>query len=56
MADKPKPCTEGKRHKWLFQRNRIIETYGPGYANISKRGVYRCACGEKKLGEPSLDN
>jgi hypothetical protein len=45
-------CTTGKRHKWEFAHNRITQSGGPTTIRISKRGVYCCACGETKLGEP----
>lgn len=50
-----KPCTAGTRHKWQFVRNRIIQSGGPTSIHISKRGVYQCACGETKIGEPAHD-
>lgn len=51
-AKKLRACTTGKRHKWEFSHNRITQSGGPTTILISKRGVYCCACGETKLGEP----
>lgn len=49
-----KPCTLGKRHKWVFALNRIVQSGGPSTIRISKRGVYRCECGAQKFGEPAV--
>jgi hypothetical protein len=49
-----KPCTLGKRHKWEFVHNQITETHGLTTVRISKRGVYRCACGVHKFGNPAV--
>lgn len=50
-----KPCKLGKRHKWEFAHNRITQSGGPRTVRISKRGVYRCACGATKIGGPGHD-
>lgn len=45
-----KPCTLGKRHKWEFVRNRVVTYKNARSTVLSMRGLYRCACGETKLG------
>lgn len=50
-----KPCTVGNRHKWVFLANRMVRREGLYTASLSKKGVYKCECGAKKYGEPSLD-
>lgn len=50
MANKIKPCTLGKRHKWVFVKNVTTRTSTLHTMTISGRGVYRCACGERKYG------
>lgn len=47
-----KLCTLGKRHSWKFSHNRTVVTGWGKYRTISNRGVYRCDCGETKLGRP----
>lgn len=49
-------CTTGNRHKWEFAHNRITHSGGPRTIRISMRGVYRCACGETKLGAPGHED
>lgn len=45
-----KECTNGKRHSWRFSHN-VVKTKLSGHtATVSKRGFYRCACGETKYG------
>lgn len=46
-----KPCTLGKRHKWNFKNNRIVQTHSSHTVRISNRGLYECACGAKKIGD-----
>lgn len=43
-------CTKGKRHRWQFLKNVISSTVGHGWARVSKKGLYRCDCGEGKYG------
>lgn len=50
MASTIKPCTLGKRHKWVFVKNVTTRTSTLHTMTISGRGVYRCACGERKYG------
>lgn len=50
-----KACTLGKRHKWAFIKNVITTTHGIRTASISSRGLYRCACGARKHGEPDIN-
>lgn len=46
-----KSCTIGKRHKWQFVRNatRTSQRGCAGY-RVSRVGIYRCECGERKIG------
>lgn len=49
------PCTLGSQHKWAWQRDRTVTTSAGPYGNrlhISRKGVYRCACGAAKYGQP----
>jgi hypothetical protein len=45
-----KPCTLGKRHKWAFVNNVITQRLTGCTVHLSKRGVYRCECGQRKDG------
>jgi hypothetical protein len=49
-----KPCTLGKRHAWVHAHDQVVQSGGPSTIRISKRGVYLCACGAKKLGQPAV--
>lgn len=51
MNQKIKPCTHGARHKWQFVKNTTNAQAGGRGISISLRGIYRCECGQKKLGE-----
>lgn len=51
-----KACTIGNRHKWSFVKNAIHTTYGAGTAHISKVGIYKCECGERKRGAYRMEN
>ncbi len=55
MRKTTKPCSLGPRHKWQLIRNQIVQSGGPTTVRISKRGIYRCDCGETKQGEPGHD-
>ena len=55
MSQMIKPCTLAKRHAWTFVRNRICTNINGSSAQISQRGVYRCKCGARKLGEPRIN-
>ena len=48
-----KPCTQGPRHKWTWLKNTTSSLIGGRGASFSLRGIYRCACGERKAGEPN---
>lgn len=54
---KTKPCTNGPRHSWTwvknFNRTRITHTARGSSAQISLKGLYRCACGETRIGQPN---
>lgn len=48
-----KTCTsETGKHKWAWEKDITHTAMGkrPGYVNLSRKGVYRCACGETKYG------
>lgn len=45
-----RPCTASKRHKWIWDHNRIRKTLHGRQINLKKVSVYRCACGETKVG------
>ena len=46
-----KPCTLGKRHRWQFVKNVVITRLNGRFGVISRRGLYRCECGQTKYGE-----
>lgn len=48
-----KPCTQGARHTWAWLKNVTNSQIGGRGASFSLRGVYRCACGAKKVGAPN---
>lgn len=50
-----KPCTHGPRHKWTWLKNTTSGQIGGRGASFSLRGIYRCACGERKAGVPIHD-
>jgi hypothetical protein len=45
-----KKCTNGTRHKWQFVKNVIIREETRTSVTLSKRGSYKCECGERKIG------
>lgn len=48
-----RPCTRGPRHEWAWLKN-VMDLYvGPRYAGLTLRGLYRCECGARKLGQPN---
>lgn len=49
------PCTIGKRHKWVFVKKQIRTTYMGSSARISKVGIYRCECGQRKAGAADIN-
>jgi hypothetical protein len=55
MATKQKPCTVGPRHKWDWVKDKTVKTGTIGMHSatmqISRKGVYKCICGELKYGE-----
>ena len=56
MSDRQiKPCTVGKRHKWAFVKNQIHTTYMGNSARIRKIGVYKCECGQRKIGQADIN-
>ncbi|QHJ83376.1 MAG: hypothetical protein [Bacteriophage sp.] len=46
-----KKCTIGKRHKWDFVKNVNLETRTFTSIHFSRKGLYKCACGETKYAE-----
>jgi len=55
MSNKVLPCKIADKHKWEFVKNVTITkaSYGPTGSRIqlSFRGLYKCACGEKRIGQ-----
>ncbi|WP_284213903.1 hypothetical protein [Comamonas jiangduensis] len=51
MSSKTKQCTVGARHKWQFVKNTTNAQAGGRGIGFAVRGVYRCKCGQKKLGD-----
>lgn len=51
---KPRTCTLGKRHKWQFVRNVKFAQVSMQSTSLSIRGLYKCACGETKHGNPEI--
>lgn len=49
-----KPCTKGTRHKWTWVKDSTVKSIHigaiGGRATISRKGVYKCECGEVKYG------
>jgi hypothetical protein len=56
MATKIKPCTVGKRHTWEWVKDTTTQSLQSGLSgarmSIARRGIYKCACGERKYGDP----
>lgn len=45
------PCTKGARHKWQFVKNTTNGmSASRGGICFTLRGLYRCECGQTKLG------
>ena len=50
------------RHKWVFQREMLKATYRKtkcggkvvSHCSISSRALYKCDCGETKIGSPPV--
>lgn len=50
---KLKPCIDGKKHSWLFVRNRTVFTKTITTASFRLKGLYRCRdCKQWKYGLP----
>lgn len=49
-----RPCSIGKRHKWTHIKNVILQSGSMRIISLSKRGLYRCECGQTKYGEPRM--
>lgn len=50
---KTKQCTNGPRHTWEWVKDVTLQTSPrPGYINFSRKGVFKCACGQRKYGQP----
>lgn len=60
MSAKPKQCTFGPKHKWVWLKNTRIgkgSFAGGGHTvQISLKGIYKCECGEKKIGQPNWED
>lgn len=50
-----KKCTKGKRHRWTFVKNVLIEKTRVSRkaitVEINTCGLYRCQCGSEKFAE-----
>lgn len=50
-----KKCTKGPRHKWDWVKDRTVKSgsFGMGgtTVHISRKGIYKCECGELKYGK-----
>jgi hypothetical protein len=49
-----KCSVHGKRHKWAFVKNVWQHQITLRSARSTKRGVYRCDCGEARVGQPCI--
>lgn len=52
-------CTTGPKHKWEFVRNGVKSTvvggsFG-GSASFAVRGLYKCACGQMRIGAANMN-
>ena len=59
---KPKTpvCTLGVKHKWVFVKNgqvtKTSSSMGGGCSvQISLRGLYKCACGQSRIGQANYN-
>ena len=43
-------CTLGKRHKWVFVKHTSDLKGSKNSLSISKKSLYKCACGQEKIG------
>lgn len=54
MTTKNKACTLTPKHKWTWVKNVVQQsiTYSAvgNSARMSLKGLYKCECGERKLG------
>lgn len=54
MAAKQKPCTIGPKHKWDWIKDTTVRNVSlgglGGSMSISRKGIYTCACGQRKYG------
>lgn len=55
MTSTTKPCPLGQRHTWVWGKNVTNAQIGGRSARFTLRGLYRCACGAKKIGAPNHD-
>jgi hypothetical protein len=53
-----KPCTLGKRHKWVWQKNvtlqQVFNASSGQHVRLYMKGLYRCECKQLKYGEPCI--
>lgn len=52
---KIQPCTKAAKHSWDWSHNARVTTSTLHTKTLSLRGVYRCACGARKYGQPNLN-
>ena len=50
-----KSCTISSKHKWTFVRNKLFETRTLRTRSFQTKGIYKCACGENKVGAPGFE-
>lgn len=50
-----KKCTLAPRHQWTWTKNTTSGQVGGRGISLSLRGIYRCKCGEQKVGTPNHD-
>lgn len=48
-------CTVGQKHKWEFVKNVVVRTKTLRTIHLSNRGIYKCACGERKYGRAQFE-
>lgn len=50
MTERAKPCKTGPRHTWAWVKNVANAQIGGRSARFTLRGLYRCTCGQQKVG------
>lgn len=55
MTARTKPCKNGPRHAWSWVKNLTTAQAGGRVTRFRLHGLYRCACGQQKVGAPNHD-